>query len=332
MADRPICIPTQSIPPVSARRSQRSLASRRPLAGFLLVGCLLTLHADNASGQSVSANPSLTTPTGVTTLSAEIDPAGSDTAESSASPLETSLNPAGTLENMLSPSGLSSTLQIMLALTVISLAPSILIMTTCFIRFIIVLGLLRQALGTQQLPPNQVIISLCLFLTFMVMAPVWGRSYREGIQPYTSPPAGEAAIPPTEALERTIRPVRQFMVDQIERTGNSDAVWMFLDYQQASANSQAEFEVPDTYDDVPLSVLLPSFMLSEVKTAFLIGFQLYLPFVIIDIVISSVLISMGMMMLPPVLISLLFNLLLFVFIDGCFLTVGMLLESMQPFQ
>jgi flagellar biosynthetic protein FliP len=234
--------------------------------------------------------------------------------------------PAGIdVEEMLSPNGLSSTLKIMLLLTVLSLAPSILIMTTCFIRFVIVLGLLRQALGTQQLPPNQVIVSLCLFLTFLVMAPVWEQSYREGIQPYTNPETPQSAPSLEEAFENSIRPLRDFMSDQIEMTSNQDAVLQFLEFQNPDTEIFADPDHP-LYDEVPLSVLLPAYMLSELKTAFLIGFQLYLPFLIIDMVISSVLI-----MLPPVLISLPFKLLLFVMIDGWFLTIGMLLESVRPF-
>ena len=237
------------------------------------------------------------------------------------------------VERMLSPGGLTSTLKILLLLTVLSLAPSILIMTTCFIRFVIVLGLLRQALGTQQLPPNQVIISLCLFLTFLVMAPVWREAYEEGIQPYTNPAPGQVQPDLQTALENTVRPLRRFMSDQIELAGNSDAVWMLLEFQRPHPDSPEgkNYKPPETYDEVSLSVLLPAYMLSELKTAFLIGFQVYLPFLVIDMVISSVLISMGMMMLPPVLISLPFKLLLFVLIDGWYLTVGMLLESVRPF-
>ncbi len=232
-------------------------------------------------------------------------------------------------EQMTSPGGLTATLKILLLMTVISLAPSILIMTTCFIRFIIVLGLLRQALGTQQLPPNQVLVSLCLFLTFMVMAPVWKTSYEEGVRPYTSPNAGEQPLDMETAYRRTAAPLRHFMSMQIEQTGNTDTVWMLWEYQRThSGEPISENEKPpETYDDVPISVLLSAFMLSELKTSFIIGFQLYLPFIIIDMVIASVLISMGMMMLPPVLISLPFKLLLFVMIDGWFLTIGMLLES-----
>lgn len=234
------------------------------------------------------------------------------------------------VDQMTSPQGLNSTLKVFLLLTVLSLAPSILIMTTSFIRFVIVFGLLRQALGTQQLPPNQVLTSLSLFLTIMVMAPIWEKAYEEGIVPYTSQ-TQQTPVSLEEAFQKTVQPLRKFMSDQIELTGNSDAVWMFLDYQRPMAGSPAaaDYQPPSDYDEVPLTVLLPAYMLSEVKTAFLIGFQLYLPFVVIDMVISSILISMGMMMLPPVLISLPFKILLFVLIDGWLLTVGMLLESVR---
>ena len=236
------------------------------------------------------------------------------------------LNP----EALASPQGLGPSLKVMLLITVLSLAPSILMMTTCFIRFVVVMSLLRQALGTQQLPPNQVVVSLCLFLTVMVMAPVWNRAYEDGIRPYSNPAPGEAPLDEMTALARTVKPLREFMGEQIERADNSDAVWMFLDFQSSTLSPGTELPDPQSYDDVPLSVLLPAYMLSELKVAFLIGFQIYLPFIVIDMVISSLLISMGMMMMPPVLVSLPFKLLLFVLIDGWSLTVGMLLESVRP--
>ncbi len=240
-----------------------------------------------------------------------------------------------TVNDALSPQGLPSTMKIMLLLTLLSLAPSILIMTTCFIRFVIVLGLLRQALGTQQLPPNQVIIALCLFLTFMVMAPVWQQSYEQGIAPYTMGRPIPGLLPGEEpfkrVLQNTLQPLRRFMSEQIYKTGNEDGIWMLLEYQRPNPDSEAgqSDRDPENFNEVPFSVLLPAFMLSELKTAFIIGFQIYLPFVVIDMVISSILISMGMMMLPPVLISLPFKLLLFVLINGWFLTVGMMLQSVQ---
>ena len=237
------------------------------------------------------------------------------------------------IEEMTSPQNVSSTLKVMGVLTVLSLAPSILMMTTCFIRFVIVFGLLRQAMGTQQSPPNQVIVSLSLFLTLMVMTPVWTESYETGLAPYINNeplPLQEAGESREErAFTNAAKPLRQFMIDQIENTGNSDTVWMFIEFQKPHENSMAaqNWKPPEEYDDVGLSVLLPAFVLSELKTAFVIGFQVYLPFVIIDMVVASVLISMGMMMMSPVMISLPFKLLLFIMIDGWFLTVGMLLES-----
>jgi flagellar biosynthesis protein FliP len=218
-----------------------------------------------------------------------------------------------------SPEGLSSTIQVMLLLTVLSLAPAILLMTTCFVRIVVVLSLLRQAIGTQQLPPSQVITTLSLFLTFLIMAPVWKQVYNEGIVPYT-----EHRMSLDDAWKSGVAPVRRFMSQQIERTKNSEDIYLFMNY----APSQP---APKNYDDIPLVVLLPAFMLSELKTAFLIGFQIYLPFLILDMVISSVLVSMGMLMLPPVLISLPFKILLFVLVDGWRLVVGMLMESFQPF-
>jgi flagellar biosynthetic protein FliP len=227
-----------------------------------------------------------------------------------------------------SPQGLASTLQIMLLLTVVSLAPAILLMTTGFVRIIVVLGLLRQALGTQQLPPSQVITSIALFMTLLLMAPVWSESYEKGIKPYTN---SEIGI--NEAFTRAVNPVRRFMAHQTQRTGNDDDVYLFLKYVPEEGNSSAAPPNYVYYDpgegerEVPLVALLPAFMLSELKTAFLIGFQIYLPFVILDIVVASVTISMGMLMLPPVMISLPFKLLLFVLLDGWNLIVRMLLES-----
>jgi flagellar biosynthetic protein FliP len=219
-----------------------------------------------------------------------------------------------------SPQKLSSTLQVMLLLTVLSLAPAILLMTTSFVRIVVVLGLLRQALGTQQLPPSQVITTLALFMTLLVMGPTWNEIYTHSIRPYTE---GQVTDPET-AWNSGVIPLKRFMSRQIELAGNSDDVWLFYEYLP---ENQRSTKPPETYDEVPLQVLLPAFMLSELKVAFLIGFQIYLPFLILDLVVSSVTISMGMMMLPPVMISLPLKLLLFVLVDGWTLVVGMLLES-----
>jgi flagellar biosynthetic protein FliP len=219
-----------------------------------------------------------------------------------------------------SPQRLSSTLQVMLLLTVLSLAPAVLLMTTSFVRIIVVLGLLRQALGTQQLPPSQVITALAMFMTLVVMTPTWNEVYSVSIRPYSR---GEITDP-EQAWNAGVVPLKEFMARQIDLAGNRDDVWMFYDYLPASQRSASP---PETYDQVPLQALLPAFMLSELKVAFLIGFQIYLPFLILDLVVSSVTISMGMMMLPPVMISLPLKLLLFVLVDGWTLVVQMLLES-----
>ena len=234
-------------------------------------------------------------------------------------------------EKLTSPEGLTSTIQVMLLLTVLSLAPAVLLMTTSFIRIIVVLGLLRQALGTQQLPPSQVITSIALFVTILIMTPVWTKVYDEGVKPYT-----QRELSLSEAWDAGTEPIRRFMADQIRRTENDDDVYLFLSYLPEAANTSPGAEPDYVYygaqkgqTNVPLSALVPAFMLSELKTAFLIGFQIYLPFVILDIVVASVTISMGMMMLPPVLVSLPFKLLLFVLVDGWHLVVDMLLQSFQ---
>jgi len=221
-------------------------------------------------------------------------------------------------EKWTSPQGMHSTLQVMLLLTVLSMAPAILLMTTSFVRIIVVLGLLKQALGANQLPPSQVITAIAMFMTLLVMTPVWTEVYSDAIQPYTREEIGLE-----DAWNRGVKPVREFMSRQIDLAGNDDDVWLFYEYLPEEQKTKS----PETYDDVPLQVLVPAFMLSELKTAFLIGFQVYLPFLILDIVVSSVTISMGMMMLPPAMVSLPFKLLLFVLVDGWTLIVGMLLES-----
>jgi flagellar biosynthesis protein FliP len=220
------------------------------------------------------------------------------------------------------PDNLRSTLQVLLTMTVVSLAPAILLMTTSFVRIAVVLSLLRQALGAQYLPSNQVITSLALFLTLLVMTPVWKDVYDEAIAPYTD---SQARMSGEECWRAGVRPIRRFMSRQIEIANNSDDVWLFYQYLPS------ETPPPKTYEEVPLQVLLPAFMLSELKTAFLIGFQIYLPFLIVDLVVSSVTISMGMMMVPPMMISLPFKLLLFVLVDGWHLVVGMLLQSFAPY-
>lgn len=221
-------------------------------------------------------------------------------------------------EHWTSPKGLTSSLQILILLTVLSLAPSILLMTTCYIRIIVVMGLLRQALGTGQLPPSQVITAISLFMTVFIMAPVWNEVYDKSIRPYSEP---DTKMTLDEAWRAGSEPIHRFMSRQIDMAGNHDDVHLFYSYYKPGEESPASFE------EVPLRVLIPAYMLSELKVAFAMGFQIYLPFLILDIVVASVTISMGMMMLPPAMISLPFKLMLFVLVDGWRLVVSMLLES-----
>lgn len=218
-------------------------------------------------------------------------------------------------QSLLGPQRLGTTLHTALVLGALSLAPAVLMMTTSFVRIAIVLGLLRQALGGAQLPPAQVTTSLALFLTLAVMAPVWQQVYDEAIAPYS-----QEQITLDQAWQRGSTPVRRFMAAQIERTGNTDEVWLFYDRLPT-------LPTPQSYDDIPFHVLLPAFVLSELKTAFLLGFQIYLPLLVIDLVVAAVTVSLGMWMLPPALVSLPFKLLLFVLVDGWRLVVGMLLDS-----
>lgn len=238
-------------------------------------------------------------------------------------------------QELTSTEQIPSSLKLLVVMSIFSLAPALLMMTTCFVRFSIVFGLLKQAIGTPNIPSQQVMTALSLFLTFLVMAPVWEQSYESGIKPYLEPSSEEIQLTEYEAFERSMIPIREFMGGQIERTGNQDAVWMFWEYYQNSrqtlaATTSVSEELPQNYQEVPLPVLLPAYLVSELKTAFLIGFQLFLPFLVIDLVISAVLTSSGMMMLPPVLVSLPFKLLLFVLIDGWSLIAGMMLESVRP--
>lgn len=207
--------------------------------------------------------------------------------------------------------GRSQTVDILLLITILSLLPSILIMLTCFPRIIIVLSLIRNGLGLQQMPPNQVLVGLALFLTFFVMSPVINDINTNAYQPYVN-----EEITQEEALDRAMDPVRDFMLKQTFK-GDLD---YFISVSDSADNVQ-------TVEDVPNHVLIPAFMTSEIKRGFEIGFFLYIPFLVIDMIVASVLMSMGMMMLPPIVISLPFKLLLFVLVDGWMLTVKTLISS-----
>ena len=207
---------------------------------------------------------------------------------------------------------LESTLQILIMLTILSLAPSILIMVTSFTRIVVVFHFLRTALGTQTTPPNQVIVGLALFITIAIMSPVFTEVNTKAIKPYT---AGK--IKQEQAIEKGLSPLREFMLKQ---TREKD-LKLFMDLNKKSAD-----DIKD-YDDIPITIVIPAFIISELRAAFIIGFLIYLPFIVIDMVVASTLMSMGMMMLPPTTISLPFKLLLFVLADGWNLVIGQLVNS-----
>lgn len=208
------------------------------------------------------------------------------------------------------PSDLSATLQIVILLTVLTLAPSIILMMTSFVRMIIVLGFLRQAIGTQQLPPNQLLMSLALILTFFIMSPIANQAYNDGLKPYL-----DEEMQIEEAFDKGIAPFRKFMMAQVDERDLA----LFVNL--------AGLEPPDEPDDIPLHVLIPSFMISELRTGFEIAFLIFVPFLVIDMVVASVLMSMGMMMLPPIMVALPFKILLFVLVDGWYLLVQSLVQS-----
>jgi len=208
------------------------------------------------------------------------------------------------------PGDISVLLQIVFLLTVLSLAPAILMLMTSFTRLAVVFAFLRHALGTQQTPSNQIIAGLALFLTFFIMMPVWQKINGNALQPYLNEEISQEV-----ALTRAVDPIRQFMFRQTREKDLALLVKM------------ADRKKPRNQEDIPTSVLIPAFVISELKTAFVIGFVLYVPFLIIDMVVASVLLSMGMMMLPPILISLPFKLMLFVLVDGWHLIVGSMVKS-----
>lgn len=220
------------------------------------------------------------------------------------------LIPGISLGDSSDPDNVWNTVSIVLLITILSLSPAILIMMTCFTRIVIVLGFVRTALATQQMPPNQVLIALALFLSFFVMAPTLGQVNQEAVQPYM-----QGEITQSEALENAVVPIKNFMLNH---TREKDLL-LFLNYSGID-----QLESPQ---DVPLTALIPAFAISELKTAFQMGFMIFIPFLIIDMVVSSVLMGMGMMMLPPVMISLPFKILLFILVDGWYLVVRSLLLS-----
>lgn len=208
------------------------------------------------------------------------------------------------------PANVATTIQLLIVLTVLSLAPGILILMTSFTRIVIVLSFVRQGLATQSMPPNQVLIGLALFLTFFIMAPIFAEVNEQALTPFL-----EGELTQEEALEQAAVPMKEFMA---QHTREKDLA-LFMGY--------AGMDRPESLDDIPLTALIPAFAISELKTAFQIGFLIFVPFLVIDMIVASVLMSMGMMMLPPVMIALPFKILLFVLVDGWYLIVQSLLLS-----
>jgi flagellar biosynthesis protein FliP len=308
---------------------QRATCSRRIQLASALTGLLLCLamlpmsatHAQPAATNETTHRVDSSEPPNATLASA---------AQSNANILEQQLN---------SPEQALSSLKLFLMVTVLSVAPAVLLMTTSFLRISVVLGLLRQALGTQQNPSNQVIGALALFMSALIMTPTWTTVYEEAIVPYS-----EKEISGEHAWQFARNSLVNFMGRQIDRTGNSEDVWLFYDHLSENKRKPPTSDEPSyfaandqtgsattalSYHDIPMQALLPAFMISELKTAFLIGFIIFLPFLVLDIVISSVTNAMGMMMLPPTTISLPFKIMLFVLVDGWHLIIGMLLESFR---
>jgi len=222
-------------------------------------------------------------------------------------------NPSVTIDlGQTGPKQTAVVFQVLALLTVLSLAPAFFIMVTSFTRIVIVLSFLRQALGTQQVPPNQVLISLALFLTVFVMAPVGQTVYSQAIEPLLA-----EKISSEEAWSKGIQPIRAFMLRQVREKD----LELFIDL--------SKIPKPESVEQVPIHVVIPAFILSELRVSFQIGFLIYIPFLIIDMVVASILMAMGMMMLPPVMISLPFKLILFVLADGWYLIVGSLVKSFQ---
>ena len=208
------------------------------------------------------------------------------------------------------PQDVATTMQVLILLTVLSLAPSILVLMTSFTRIVIVLSFVRTSLSTQQMPPNQVIIGLSLFLTFFIMAPVFSDVNHDAIQPYL-----KGDITQKQALEKAEAPFKEFMAKETRAKDLN----LFLNY--------GHYEKPKSVQDIPFTALVPAYTISELKTAFQMGFMIFIPFLIIDMVVASVMMAMGMMMVPPVMISLPFKILLFVMVDGWYLIVESLLTS-----
>lgn len=286
------------------RRSSMSFASRRnvsrvgrAVAGLLLAAALLpwaAARSDDLAGplQAVDAARAL--------------------------PAEVASRSPGDWLELLGGRPLETLIPSAVMFGVISLAPAVLLMTTCFVRMSVVLSLLRQGLGMPQIPSNQIVASLAIFLSAMVMWPVWNQAWRDGMEPYRS-----GTLSAAEAFDKGSLPIRRWMAGQIEQAGNRDTMLLFLERHPDGPRQAA------TYDDVPVEALLPAFLVSELETAFTIGFRMLLPFLVLDILVATLVVATGLVMLPPSLVSLPLKLLVFVAADGWSLVVRSLLDSVR---
>lgn len=290
-------------PAVAAKRSSTVSA----LLAFVLASCCwaaLPAVAVAAEGDVPPLPPALEQPAVAAPASSTPGSGGTGT--------------AGSLESLLGVTAIEAVLPSALAFGVMSLAPAVLLMTTCFVRMSVVLALLRQGLGTAQIPSNQILASLAIFLSALVMWPVWTQAWRDGVEP-----CRQGTLTPAEAFEKGSLPIRRWMATQIEQAGNRDTMLLFLQRHPAGPQRAA------TYDDVPVEALLPTFLVSELETAFAIGFRLLLPFLVLDILVATLVVSTGLVMLPPTLVSLPLKLLVFVAADGWTLVVRSLLDGVR---
>lgn len=279
---------------------KRLTRSMQSIIGILFVICILTfIFATPVTAAEVDNSPA-----------ADAATDNADTSDASNVGLNGNIGPFQfNLDTGKEDGGLASTLQILVVITLISLAPSILIMVTSFTRILIVLHFVRSALGTQTTPPNQILIGLALFLTFFIMSPVFTQINNDAVKPLSS---GE--ITQEEALTAGMAPIREFMLKQVKPKD----LKLFMDI--------AEIGTVDSQDEIPTTVIIPAFIISELRVAFIIGFVIYIPFIVIDMVVASTLMSMGMMMLPPTTISMPFKILLFILADGWGLIIGELVK------
>ncbi len=286
-------------------------------AGLLMALALLSASPVWADDTPAAANePAVVAvePAAAATVTADLAPiVSSAAATGTGSDVEAV---GGLVRSLVGSRSLDATLSAALMFGVVSLAPAVLLMTTCFVRMSVVLSLVRQGLGTAQLPSNQIVTSLALFLSAMVMWPVWMTAYRVGVEPYQ---AGEITL--SQAYEQGSLPIRRWMANQIEQAGNRDTMLLFLERHPEAPRQ------PATYDEVPLETLLPAFLGSELETAFTIGFRMLLPFLVLDVLVATLVVSTGLVMLPPTLVSLPLKLLVFVMADGWSLVVKSLLDS-----